>query len=98
MNCSLFVLGLNGDSRCTFHTGDGIGGTEVKVGIQRGSACVDACLKRKRIDGSVNGVTVFTDTSKGGCWCEKRMHGRNSNAKYKSCFIGVTGRTLFKWI
>ena len=98
MNSSLFVLGLNGDSRCTFLTGDGIGGPEVYVGSKRGSACVDACLKRKTTDSSINGVSVYTNTSKGGCSCEKSMNGRNSNTGVKSCFIGVTGRTLFKWI
>ena len=96
MNCILFVLGLNGNSSCTFHTGDGIGRSAFKInGLGLGgSACVDACLERKKSDESINGVTVSTDTSK--CFCEKGMYGRDSNTLLVSCFIGVAGKTLFK--
>ena len=96
MNCTLFILDLNGDSRCTFQTGDGTGGSEVKIGDQRGSACVDACVERKRTDPTINGVTVFRDTSKGGCWCERTMNGRSKSTEYKSCIIKVPGKTIFK--
>ena len=88
-----FFIGLNGDDRCTFHTGDGIGGSEIKVGNEKGSSCIDICLERKKTDETINGVTVFTDTSKGGCWCERNMRGRNSVAKYMSGFIGDTGKS-----
>ena len=96
MNCSFFILGLNGDSRCTFRTGDGTGGSEVKIGAQRGSACVDACIKRKRTDRTINGISVFRDTRKGGCWCERKMNGRNTNARYKSCILKLPGKTTLK--
>ena len=73
MYVSCFFIGLNDDDRCTFHTGDGIGGSEIKVGNEKGSSCIDICLERKKTDETINGVTVFTDTSKGGCWCERNM-------------------------
>ena len=86
-----FFLGLNGDGRCAFYTGDGTGGREQKVGNQKGNACIDICLEKRKTDKTINGVTVLADTSKGGCWCEKMMTGRDSVTKYKSCFIEDTG-------
>ena len=88
MSCSVFVLG------CTFLNGDGIGGTEIRIGYQKGSACIDACLQRKRTDDSINGVTTLTDAPEGGCWCKKGMHGRNNKTKYKSCYGGNGGKAL----
>ena len=72
--------------------GDGIGGTEILIGDQRGSVCIDACKQRKQINSSINGVTLFSEAIKGGCWCEKGMKGRNNNTKYMSCYTGVVGK------
>ena len=83
-----FFLGLNGDNRCTFYTGDGTGGSDEKVGNQKGSSCIDICLELRKTDKTINGVIVFADASKGGCWCKKQMTGTSSVTKYKSCFIG----------
>ena len=58
---------------CDFQQGDGAGGTEVKIGNLAGNACVSACLHLKQFDNTVNGVTVFADTSRRGCWCERGM-------------------------
>ena len=92
INETLFIeLGVKGDNRCTFYPGDGVGGTEFKVGMQTDSQCVDACLAKKKTDDSINGVTILSN-NKPGCWCERSMRGRNYNPDYKSCFIGDTGR------
>lgn len=88
-SCFIGDTGLDGDSRCTFISGDGLGGTELKVGNQKGSQCIDACMERRKSDGTINGVTVKNNKA-GGCWCERNMASRNSNSYYKSCFIGVT--------
>jgi len=71
---------------CTFKTGDGIGGTEKKIGMQTGNDCVMACLKEKEINGYVNGVTLLS-SNEPGCWCEIKMNGQNSNTKYKTCLL-----------
>jgi len=71
---------------CTFLPGDGIGGTEKKIGMQTGNDCVRACLKLKEINGYVNGVTLLS-SNEPGCWCEISMNGPNSNTKYKTCFL-----------
>lgn len=87
-SCFIGEAGLNGEARCRFRSGDATSSNEVNVGYQRGSACVDACIKRKKeVDNTINGVAVFRDTSKGGCWCHSTMTGRNKVKKYKSCFL-----------
>ena len=91
-------VGLHGDARGTFQIGDGRGGTEVKIGNQKGSSCIDACLQAKQRDNSINGVSVFSDTSKGGCWCERNMNRRNSNSRYMSLIIGDTGEIFLNYL
>ena len=44
---------------CTFKRGDGIGGSEKRIGDQVGEECVQACLTyKKNVNANVNGVTV----------------------------------------
>ena len=69
---------------CTFSPGDGSGGTEVKVGSQRGSECVTACMQLKVNDNSINGVTVYRN-QRAGCWCEKGMTGVSGSTLLKTC-------------
>ena len=71
---------------CTFSPGDGSGGSEVKVGSQTGSQCVDECIKHKLKDNSINGVTIYSNR-RAGCWCEKNMKSITKNAKYKTCIL-----------
>ena len=87
---AFFILGLNGDKRCTFSIGDGVGKSEVKIGTQRGISCIDACMEKRKTDPTINGVTVWSDTTKGGCWCERLMKSKNTNKAYKSCFLGMS--------
>merc|ERR1719336_2949598 len=70
---------------CHFVTGDGIGGTETKIGEFTGDECVEKC--RLARFAHYNGVTVKKDGS-AGCWCEKGMTGvKKSSDSYKTCFI-----------
>ena len=44
---------------CTFKKGDGIGGSEKRIGEQVGEECVQACLTyKKNFNANVNSVTV----------------------------------------
>ena len=52
----IYILGLNGNSRCNFTIGDGVGVSELKIGNQKGSACIDVCLEMKKFDHTINGV------------------------------------------
>ena len=83
---------------CELKNGDGRGGTEFKIGMQAGTACIDACLQHKQTDDSINGVTLFANND-GGCWCEKGMTQVQNNGYgyYKSCFItgGIVNNTCY---
>ena len=72
--------------QCSFVSGDGTGGTETKIGSQKGSACIKACIELKKTDSSINGVTVIAD-NRPGCWCEKSMTGVSPSGTYKTCFL-----------
>jgi len=90
-SCFIGDTGLQGDYRCQYKPGDGSGHDEIKIGNQKGSKCVDACLEQKRTKHpSINGVTVLINNN-GGCWCEMRMSGRHASGHYKSCYIGTHG-------
>merc|ERR1711962_1836028 len=83
-----------------FEKGDGTGGTEKKIGMQKGFACVLACIKRKKIKGIVvDGVTVRKD-GKPGCWCELGMKRISRSAKsvrkYMTCFLEPENLKLVK--
>merc|ERR1712072_474840 len=39
---------------CAFKIGDGIGGSEKKIGPQKGAACVKACVALKRKNPTIN--------------------------------------------
>merc|ERR1712013_689023 len=98
---SLKVSGRGGDSEvdlpkvadpyyglsCDFKNGDGAGYSEVKIGLQTGEHCVQACIRYKHEkDGRVNGVTILQN-GRGGCWCELNMKSRSSSHTYKTCFL-----------
>ena len=83
----IYILGLNGNSRCNFTIGDGVGVSEVKIGYQKGSVCIDACFQMSKFDATINGVTIYSNTNKPGCWCEKGMTSINSDGEYKTCFL-----------
>ena len=70
--------------------GDGAGRSEIRIGPQSGTSCINACKVRQRVDNRINGVTVFKDNRR-GCWCELKMTGIHKGAGsvkyYKTCFL-----------
>jgi hypothetical protein len=82
---------------CNFQRGDGVGGREVKIGMQTGNDCVRACIKYKKSNGNVNGVTLLS-SNEPGCYCEIGMSSRNSDSKYKTCFLKNQGMFSYSLI
>ena len=46
-----------------------------------------ACIAQKKIDDSINGVTMYQNEKRGGCYCEKTMAGVSSSSAFKTCFL-----------
>merc|ERR1712159_455656 len=72
--------------KCTFRSGDGRGGTEVKIEHQTGDECIKACIARKLKDHRINGVTIYAN-ERGGCWCEQNMNSVSASSTYKTCYL-----------
>ena len=71
----------------SFDIGDGAGGGEEKISSTRtGKECIDACIERRRVDTTVNGVTVYQD-GRGGCYCENNMTTVGKSDDYKTCLL-----------
>ncbi len=67
--------------------GDGIGGTEVRVGIVKSKEdCYAICRTRTKNGVLANGATVDTKTGT-NCYCEFGMKKRNTVKKWSSAFI-----------
>jgi len=77
---------VKGAYKCLFVRGDGTGGTETRIGNQKGNACINACVIRKRKDPRINGVTVYS-SNQGGCWCEMNMNKVSASSTYKTCYL-----------
>ena len=82
---SLVSVGLDGTYTCNFSIGYGAESSKVRIGYQRGNVCINACLHMKKIDPTINGVTVYADTDRGGCWCEQHM--KRIRGRFKTCFL-----------
>ena len=68
---------------------------ETKAGNLLGSQCIEACVKLKKTENRINGVKVYTDTSRKGCWCEKKMKSiDNGEPKYKTCLLLPEGEYI----
>ena len=79
-----YVVVFSGYS-CDFATGDGVGGTEQRIGYQpTPQACIDACVNKKITDPQINGATI-TPCGSGLCYCEKNMRHSDGNPAWKSC-------------
>jgi hypothetical protein len=72
---------------CSFTSGDGTGGAEKKIAHKKGKGCVRACKDLKKDDDAIKGVTIYSDDSKEGCWCEYNMNSIKSNSKYQTCYL-----------
>ena len=67
--------------------GDGIGGTEQKIGkFANKEVCYQKCMNRRYRGKLPNGVTVDSKTQK-QCYCEYGMRKRNRNAAWINTFI-----------
>ncbi len=67
--------------------GDGIGGTEVRVGkVSSKQDCYAVCSKYKKNGVLANGATTDVKTNT-ICYCEFGMKKRNTNKKWTSTFI-----------
>lgn len=75
---------------CTFQLGGG--NTFFKIGNYKQAECLDQCMARKKKDNAINGIGVYTDQTKGGCWCLKNMPNRNHYHMFKSCAIEESGK------
>ena len=72
---------------CSFVSGDGFGGSETKIGSQKGDECIKACIELKKTDSSINGVTTAMAANRPGCWCEQSMTRVSPSETYKTCFL-----------
>ena len=68
----------------------------MKIGNQKGSECIVACIAKRELDTSINGVVIYSNSRRGGCWCEKNMKKRNKNWKYQSCVLKGNIYIIFK--
>ena len=71
---------------CVFGHGDGIGGTERRIGDQTPEECIRSCTELKKTNPKINGVTIHANGG-GGCWCELGMTGANNANSYKTCLL-----------
>ena len=61
---------------------------EIRAGNQQGQDCAEACVHLKKAEDTINGVKVYSDTSKKGCWCGKKMYTiETTDKRYKTCFL-----------
>jgi len=68
---------------CKFELG---GGSDYKkLGNYKQQVCLDKCMLQKKHDNAINGIGVYTDQDKAGCWCLKKMPNRNGYKMFKSC-------------
>ena len=73
------------DYSYNFATGDGVGGTEERIGYQpTPQACIYVCVHKKKTDPAINGATI-TPCGSGICYCEKDMANSDGNPAWKSC-------------
>ena len=74
-------------SPAQWKVGDGIGGSEERIGsFANKEICYQKCLNRRKNGKLANGVTVDSKTQK-SCFCEYGMKGRNRNGGWVSTFI-----------
>ena len=75
------------DFLAKWRVGDGVGGSEVKIGVvQSRDHCCTICRSQSKNGVFANGATV--DSANGTiCYCEFGMTRRNSNTKWTSTFI-----------
>ena len=81
-----YLQELTPELNCTFSTGDGTGGTEVRVGT---AASAQACATLvHQMEPSANGATYSSGpsmTASAECYAEFGMTGDNDSASWQSC-------------
>ena len=71
---------------CNLVPGDGAGGgTDIFLGRLLRDACFRSCLHLRKIDPSINGMTVKNNVTEPGCWCERRSVGIRISRSYSTC-------------
>lgn len=79
--------------KCRFQPGDGSGTEDLYIGKLDRESCIIACIHMKKIDNTVNGVTVYANSSRLGCWCEKGVRNvRASRTYYNTCIFEDTSQ------
>lgn len=65
-----------------------------------GTDCIKACAHMKKEDAQINGVIVFSNKNRNGCWCTRNM--TQIVDRYKTCFLkpntSTTGRELIFYL
>ena len=56
--------------------------------------CIDRCIKNRKTNPSINGVTVET-TGVNKCYCEYNMKSWDADKTYKSCKLPSSKLQLF---
>lgn len=75
---------------CEWKTGKGTGLKQVKIAGLSGKACVEECLKRKKIFKRINAVTERIDGKVEGCWCVHKLHDiAEGSSEFKTCHLEV---------
>ncbi len=84
MNCRIFLIFL-GDT--DWRVGDGIGGSEKRIGtVSSKEHCYALCSNTKKKGKYANGATVDVKTNT-DCYCEYGMKDRDDNPKWISSYI-----------
>ena len=80
--------------QCSFKQGDGTGveGSDIYIGALSEKGCLKSCLHLKKVDPSVNGISVYKDPKTPACWCERNMEREQLNWSWwsylrKSCMF-----------
>ncbi len=84
MNCKHFLIFLKDTN---WRVGDGIGGSERRIGkVSSKAHCYALCSKTKKKGRYANGATVDVKTNT-DCYCEFGMKDRDNDQKWISSFI-----------
>lgn len=76
------------DVACEWKTGKGTGLKLVKIADLSGKACLQECIKRKKVFKHINAVTEYKDEKTKGCWCIHKLHDiSEGNLDFQTCHL-----------